>query len=127
MASTAFVSCRHCAETVSIPGTWSTQSYQRSTEVCPRCGKVQREKVKLVTLYSNNYRHVAQSLREIADKVEGLEASGVEVEAALVLRGEILEVYGLGAADAGTAHILLGCGQRMFENAVMARYDPNSQ
>lgn len=79
--------------------------------------------LKITTIYKSNFRQAAVMLREIADYLEGFESQGQDVEVALVLRTDEVKVFGLGAADAGSTHILLAYGQRAMENAVLRNFD----
>lgn len=75
--------------------------------------------MKLVeTLYESNSRDVVATLRLIASEIESGEYGDVH-EAALVLHGNGLYVFGLGKNDGGTTHLLLTCGARKIENSVL--------
>ena len=71
------------------------------------------------TLYKQNARDIPATLRTIANQIEAGDFQGAN-EAVLVLSGEALDVFGIGDADAGGAHILLSCAMRKLENAVLS-------
>ncbi len=80
---------------------------------------MERENLKVITLQSSNFRDVPQTLRNIADGIESGDYGDV-LQMALVLQGSRLDVFHAGQGDAESAHLLLACGQRKFEHAVLA-------
>lgn len=71
------------------------------------------------TLYTQNCRDIPKTLRLIADQIEAGDYPDAN-EAVLVLSGSEFDVFGIGEADSGAAHILLACAMRKLENAVLS-------
>lgn len=69
---------------------------------------------KLYAMPNPPLTDIPAMLRNIADAMESGDYGGV-TEAAVVLAGDELEVFGLGGADATVAYYLLGRGQRKLE------------
>jgi hypothetical protein len=80
---------------------------------------MERENLKVITLQSSNFRDVPQTLRNIADGIESGNFGDV-LQMALVLQGSQLDVFHAGQGDAESAHLLLACGQRKFEHAILS-------
>lgn len=74
--------------------------------------------LKVLTLRQSNFRDVPATLRSIADSIENGDFGEV-LQMALVLQGSELNVFHAGQGDAESAHLLLACGQRKFEHAVL--------
>lgn len=60
----------------------------------------------VVQLYGSNMRDIPASLRELADKIEAGEYGSVD-DAAFVMMGSKLEVFGMGPGGDGAAVALL--------------------
>jgi len=70
------------------------------------------------TIYENNFRHPAATLRTIADQIDAGEFGEV-TQVALVLLGDTCEVFGIGAdADGATIATLLQAGASRMIAAV---------
>lgn len=74
----------------------------------------------VTTLYETNFRNIPETLRVIAEQIESGELGEIK-EGALVIFGNRLEVFGLGAAnyDGGSTHLLLTAGANKLANTVV--------
>jgi len=65
-------------------------------------------------LESAALQDIPAMLRRMADDIESGQYGGV-IEAAVVLSGDELNVFGLGRADGTVTHYLLGCGMAKLQ------------
>lgn len=73
---------------------------------------------EIVKLYESNCRDIVSTLRGIADSIEGGDYGDV-LEAALILNGTSIEVFGLGDCDVGATNLLLDAAKLKFSLAVL--------
>lgn len=74
--------------------------------------------LRVVPAYDSNFRMIPQTLRKLASQIENNEIPNV-AEAALVLLGDTLEVYGLGPENDGpSTGMLLAAGQLRITRAL---------
>lgn len=73
---------------------------------------------QIVRIYDSNQRDVVATLRKIADNIEA-GSYGDVLEAALVLNGGSVEVFGLGECDVGATNLLLDAAKLKFSMAVL--------
>lgn len=74
---------------------------------------------EVVTIYDRNFRNVVSTLRTIATEIEQGKYGAVD-EAALVIVGNKLEVFGFGNGFSGdSAHLLLSAGAQKLSQAVL--------
>lgn len=72
-------------------------------------------------LYSSNFRNISESLRAIAAEIEAGIYGEVD-QVAVVMHsdeGQPVKIFHLGEGTATNAHLLLGCGMALMQNAVM--------
>lgn len=75
---------------------------------------------KVTTLYDTNFRNVPEMLRTLADEIEGEEEYGYVTQAAMVILGDKLHVFGWGEnADGGEISLLLQAGNQKMVQAVI--------
>lgn len=70
----------------------------------------QKRLAEVSTIYSSNFRDVAATLRQLADRVETGDLQGTDELVIVAMTPSGLEVFGLGSVDAVNAHYLLCCG-----------------
>ncbi len=73
---------------------------------------------KLYALPSPGLRDIPAILRNIASEMEAGKYGQVD-SAALVVSGDAIEIFGLGTADAVTAHFLFSLGARQIEDGAV--------
>ena len=78
--------------------------------------------LKVVPLQESNYRDIVATLRVIADQIESGEYGNVN-DAALVIKGDVFEVFHTGQGDIELAHFMFACAQRKLELALISHYD----
>jgi|GEM_PF-6878664 len=74
----------------------------------------------VVTIHPHTLRDVPAVLRSIADRIEGGEF-GDATQCAVVLNGDMLEIFAIGDCDPTDAHYLLCCGAARMQEPLLRK------
>lgn len=72
------------------------------------------------TLFQSNHRQVTETLRALADEIDAGRYGKVSELAVVLMSVGGLEVFAMGDADVGSAHLMLCAGARKLESPILA-------